>query len=92
MEIFETTTYACSPFRLLGADLGARDSWTATGHEVGVRVLAPVVAAAQGTGLSSAMRTRTDVATAAKANALLPTSVTVDIDGVAGIRSWSPPV
>ena len=95
MENIETT-YACSPFTLPGADLGARSTGTRTafGHEGGVRVLAPVVAPAQGTTLSIAMRNRTDVPTqaAAKATALLPINVVVDFDGDAGIRSWSPPV
>ncbi len=98
MEIFETT-YACSPSARSGAPVGTRSTgapstWTAFGHEGGARVLAPVVATAQGTGVSVAMRDRiyTNAADAAvKATALLPISAT-DVVGVAGIRSWSPPV
>jgi hypothetical protein len=91
-------SYACSPSALSGA-LGTRfaaapSTWTAFGHEGGVRVLAPVFRTVQGTTLSIAMRDRiTNVAqTAVKATALLPISVAVDTDGYAGIRSWSPPV
>jgi hypothetical protein len=92
------TSYACSPSALSGALAGIRfaaapSTWTAFGHEGGVRVLAPVFAPAEGTTLSIAMRDRTAVSQAAvKATALLPISVAVDTDGYAGIRSWSPPV
>ncbi len=85
MEIIKTP-YVCSPSAFSGA----------FGHEGGVRVLAPTVATAQGTGLPIAMRDRTDARTAAAqaagtATALLPISAT-DVVGDAGIRSWSPPV
>ena len=98
MENIETS-YACSPFALPGAlggirFAGAPSTWTAFGHEGGVRVLAPVFAPAEGTTLSIAMRDRITNRTqaAVKATALLPISVAVDTDGYAGIRSWSPPV
>jgi hypothetical protein len=52
---------------------------------------APTWTYGQGTGVSVAMRNRT-VAPIAKATALLPISDVVVFDGVAGIRSWSPPV
>ena len=97
MENIETS-YACSPFALPGALVGIRfagapSTWTAFGHEGGVRVLAPVFRTVQGTTLPIAMRDRTAVSQAAvKATALLPISVAVDTDGYAGIRSWSPPV
>jgi hypothetical protein len=99
VEIFETT-YACSPSVLSGAlggirFAGAPSTWTPCGHEGGVRVLAPVTPTAQGTTPSIAMRDRITSRTqaaAVKATALLPISVSVDNDGYAGIRSWSPPV
>ena len=99
MENIETT-YACSPFALSGALVGIRfaaapSTCTAFGHEGGVRVLAPVSPAAQGTTPSIAMRdriTNRTQAAAVKASALLPISVDVDTDDDAGIRSWSPPV
>jgi hypothetical protein len=94
-----TTSYACSSSALSGALAGIRfagapSTWTAFGHEGGVRVLAPVFAPAQGTSVSIAMRDRITnrTQTAVKATALLPISVAVDTDGYAGIRSWSPPV
>jgi hypothetical protein len=93
------TSYTCSPSARSGALAGIRfaaapSTWTAFGHEGGVRVLAPVFAPAQGTTLSIAMRDRISnrTRTAVKATALLPFSVAVDTDGYAGIRSWSPPV
>jgi hypothetical protein len=93
------TSYACSPSALSGALAGIRfaaapSTWTAFGHEGGVRVLAPVFAPVQGSTLSIAMRDRITnrSETAVKATALLPNSVAVDTDGYAGIRSWSPPV
>ncbi len=52
---------------------------------------APTGTYGQGTGVSVAMRNRT-VAPIAKATALLPISDVVVVDGLAGIRSWSPPV
>ena len=97
VEIFETS-YACSPFTLPGTHEGARSTgtWTTSGlgFQGGARVLAPITPTVQGTGLSIAMRVRTvnPATAAAKATALLPNSVAVDIDGYAGIRSWSPPV
>ena len=101
MENIETS-YACSPFALPGAlggirFAGAPSTWTAFGHEGGVRVLAPVFRTVQGTTLSIAMRDRitnrsNSLDAALKATALLPISVAVDTDGYAGIRSWSPPV
>ena len=99
MENIETS-YACSPSALSGALAGIRfaaapSTWTAFGHEGGVRVLAPVFRTVQGTTLSIAMRdriTNRTQAAAVKATALLPISVAVDTDGYAGIRSWSPPV
>ena len=47
---------------------------------------APVYVAAKGTTVSATATTST------KANALLPISDVVVFDGLAGIRSWSPPV
>ena len=47
---------------------------------------APVYVAAKGTTVSATATTRS------KANALLPISDLVVFDGLAGIRSWSPPV
>ena len=98
MENIETS-YACSPSALSGALVGIRfagapSTWTASGHEGGVRVLAPVFRTVQGTTLSIAMRDRITNRTqaAVKATALLPISVALDTDGYAGIRSWSPPV
>ncbi len=96
MENIETS-YACSPSALSGALAGIRfaaapSTWTAFGHEGGVRVLAPVFAPAEGTTLSIAMRDRTAVpAISTSTTALLPIS-DVAVNGVAGIRSWSPPV
>jgi hypothetical protein len=46
---------------------------------------APVYVAVKGTTVSAAATTR-------KANVLLPFSDVVVFDGLAGIRSWSPPV
>jgi hypothetical protein len=73
-------TYTCSPFALSGAFSGA--------HSI---VAGPWTAAAQGTGLSTAMREKT-VITQARTSALLPISDVVVFDGLAGSRSWSPPV
>lgn len=89
MKNFATST-TC-PFTLSVATHGAglTGTWTAYGVE-GVRVTAPLAAAVQGTGVSIAMRNRTAVT--AKATALLPISDVVVFDGLAGIRSWSPPV
>lgn len=71
-----------------GAALGG--TWTAYGDVTrGVVALAPRFAEVQGTGVSIAMRNRT---TTPKATALLPISDVVVFDGLAGIRSWSPPV
>ena len=78
MEDFETNT--CSPFALSGAFSGA--------HSI---VAGPRTAYAKGTGLSTAMREKT-VITQARTSALLPISDVVVFDGLAGIRSWSPPV
>lgn len=47
---------------------------------------APVYVAVKGTTVSATATTST------KANALLPISDVVVFDGLAGIRSWSPPV
>lgn len=47
---------------------------------------APVYVAVKGTTVS------TIATTSSKANALLPISDVVVFDGLAGIRSWSPPV
>ena len=47
---------------------------------------APVYVAAKGTTVSAT------ATTSSKANALLPISDVVVFDGLAGIRSWSPPV
>jgi hypothetical protein len=74
--------------------------WTAYGLEA-ARVTAPAYAAAQGTSVSIAtlsMRETTPVTTLiaqAKATALLPISdvaVVNGFGGLAGIRTWSPPV
>lgn len=70
---------------------------TATGVDVRTRdriVVARTAAEAEGTGLSAASRNRTTAApmAAAKVTALLPISDVVVFDGLAGIRSWSPPV
>jgi hypothetical protein len=73
-------TYTCSPFTLSGAFSGA--------HSI---VAGPWTAYAQGTGLSTAMREKT-VITQASTSALLPISDVVVFDGLAGSRSWSPPV
>ncbi len=78
MENIET--YTCSPFALSGAFSGA--------HSI---VAGPWTAYAQGTGLSTAMREKT-VNTLARTSALLPISDVVVFDGLAGSRSWSPPV
>ena len=78
MENIET--YTCSPFALSGAFSGA--------HSI---VAGPWTAYAQGTGLSTAMREKT-VTTQARTSALLPISDVVVFDGLAGSRSWSPPV
>jgi len=84
----ENIEYTCSPFALSGAFSGA--------HSI---VAGPWTAYAQGTGLSIAMRDKTDVSAqvlaSARTTALLPISdvVAVKVDnGFAGIRSWSPPV
>ena len=80
MENIET--YTCSPFALSGAFSGAH-----------VIVAGPWKAFTQGTGLSIAMRDRTAVpAISTSTTALLPISDVVAVNGVAGIRSWSPPV
>ena len=83
MENIET--YTCSPFALSGAFSGAH-----------VIVAGPWKAYTQGTALSIAMRDRTAVpAISTRTTALLPISDVVAVkgdDGVAGIRSWSPPV
>ena len=79
MENIET--YTCSPFALSGAFSGAH-----------VIVAGPWKSFTQGTGLSIAMRDRTAVpAISTSTTALLPAS-DVAVNGVAGIRSWSPPV
>ena len=80
MENIETYK-TCSPFTLSGAFSGAH-----------VIVAGPWKAYTQGTGLSIAMRDRTAVpALSTRTTALLPIS-DVAVNGVAGIRSWSPPV
>ena len=80
MENIETYN-TCSPFALSGAFSGAH-----------VIVAGPWKAYTQGTRLSIAMRDRTAVpAISTSTTALLPIS-DVAVNGVAGIRSWSPPV
>jgi len=75
------TYNTCSPFALSGAFSGAH-----------VIVAGPWKAYTQGTGLSVAMRDRAAVpAISTRTTALLPIS-DVAVNGVAGIRSWSPPV
>ena len=70
---------------------------TAYGREA-VRVTAPASAAIQGTSVSTAMRQTTPVTdqiAQSKATALLPISdvaVVNGFGGLAGIRTWSPPV
>jgi len=80
MESFETST-TC-PFALSAVARGSvvTGTWTAPG-----------------TGVSVAYRNRTRIApmAAVKGSALLPISDVVGVlgfDGLAGIRSWSPPV
>ena len=88
MESFVTST-TC-PFALPVVTHGAAlaGTWTAYGVE-GVRVTAPVSAAVQGTSVSISMRDR---AAADKTAVLLPISDVVVFNGLAGIRTWSPPV
>jgi hypothetical protein len=96
-----TTSFA-SPSALCVARhrMAPTTMWTAYGLEA-ARVTAPVYAAAQGTSVSIAtlsMRETTPVTTLiaqAKATALLPISdvaVVNGFGGLAGIRTWSPPV
>jgi hypothetical protein len=80
IETYDT----CSPFALSGAFSGAH-----------VIVAGPWKAYTQGTGLSIAMRDRTAIPASTRTTALLPISDVVAVkgdNGVAGIRSWSPPV
>jgi hypothetical protein len=88
VETYVTST-TC-PFALPVVAHGAALAGTWTGNDVRVAVVtAPYAAPVQGTGVSIAMRNRTAVA--AK-TALLPIGDVVVFDGLAGIRSWSPPV
>lgn len=98
MEIYQTT-YACSPAALSGACSEAHTAGTATayglGRTSGVMTVAPVSLTAQGTGVSIAMRDRTAATQATRTTALFPISdvaATLGVGGLAGIRSWSPPV
>jgi hypothetical protein len=92
-----TSTSSMSPAVLCVVDhrVALSGTWTAYGLEA-ARVLAPRSAAIQGTAVSSAMRERSaapdQVAATPNATALLPISDVVVFDGLAGIRSWSPPV
>ena len=96
MEI-TTMTYASSAPCVVDHRVALPTSWTAYGLEA-TRVLAPAAATVQGTGVSIAMRDRTQATVQAatrKATALLPISDVVDTNGfvgLAGSRSWSPPV
>jgi hypothetical protein len=83
-------TSSTCPFALPVVSHGAAlaGAWAAYRGE-GARVTAPFAAAVQGTGMPIAMRDRT---AAASKTALLPISDVVVFDGLAGIRSWSPPV
>lgn len=102
MENF-APSYVCSPAALPQALLQvpgahgmvATGTRTASGRGLGMtggaRVTAPVPAEVQGTTVSIATREKTVVFLTATATALLPISDVV-VDGVAGSRSWSPPV
>ena len=85
-------TYVCSPSALFAV------TGTAYGHgrTSGVISLAPISLTTQGTGVSTAaMRDKAAAQATARTTALLPISDVVDtfgFVGLAGIRSWSPPV
>jgi hypothetical protein len=85
-------TYVCSPSALFAV------TGTAYGHgrTSGVINLAPISLTTQGTGVSiAAMRDKAAAQATARTTALLPISDVVDtfgFVGLAGIRSWSPPV
>jgi hypothetical protein len=85
-------TYVCSPSVLFAV------TGTAYGHgrTSGVINLAPFSLTTQGTGVSiAAMRDKAAAPATARTTALLPISDVVDTKGfvgLAGIRSWSPPV
>jgi hypothetical protein len=59
---------------------------TSTARGFGAAHTAPVYVAVKGTTVPAI------ATTSSKANALLPISDVVVFDGLAGIRSWSPPV
>jgi len=80
MESIETSTTCPSALPVVTRAAVVTGTWTA-----------------QGTGPSVAYRNRTSIApmAAVKGSALLPISDVVavfDVDGPAGIHSWSPPV
>jgi len=71
---------------VFGADRDQELMRTSTPSGFRAAHAAPVYVAAKGTTVSATATTRS------KANALLPISDVVVFDGLAGIRSWSPPV
>jgi hypothetical protein len=90
VESFVTSTTCPSALPVVTHGAALAGTWAAYGVQV-ARVTAPLAAAVQGTGMPITMRNRTAAATS-KATALLPISDVVVFDGLAGIRSWSPPV